>query len=303
MMKKILSLFSIAVLALSCNRIDAVNNLDDEIKVDLSISTSSMELDAMNTKADVPLDPLYENTISNLWLLQYADDGRLLKREYIELDYSPMSLSLDASFKKSPNSTIVVIANMGGVNLYDSEWPSSADFHWGAHSGGSLYHLHKKLFSYNLSEHGEAHLFMVGVSILAIDEDEQQNHVNMILSRLACKCIVSVRKADESVSYSNVRASLLNCPATFSIFPEEMEFDQTGDLADSPADPLQSLGTTSFHRCYFYSYENLSSDEEKQTKIRIDAEKDGHPVSCVIPVSKYGITLRNTCYEVQITLK
>lgn len=305
-MRRFLTYLSLVSLAISCCRMETVpDNGPDEVMMEFFISSSELVMDGPESKATSPLDPGIENTIANLWLLQYAGDGRLVKAEYQPLDYPVMSISLQARFVKSSGSTVVLIANMGGVGTDDAEWPSSGDFKWGEHGGASLYDLQNKLFSCSLESYDRRHLFMIGVTQLDVDDASALIPVNVMLSRLACKFRVSIKSSSEDV-YSNVRLKLVNCPVRMGLFPKTFTFSAE-DLAEYACQEVcgadASLRTDAYDTFYFYANENQSSDPDLQTGLVIMADKNGQAVSRTLPVSSQGTTFRNTCYDIHINLK
>lgn len=320
MMRKILAYFAFCALALSCGRVAPEVPVgpepSDEVLADLSVCPSALEMED-GSKAVSPLDPSVENTIANLWILQYADDGRLVKQEYIDESYvSPsgirplerpvLSLSLQVRLVKSPGSTIILIANMGGTHAEDAGWPSSSSFKWGEHGGGSLYDLGRKLFSCSMENFTGDHLFMTGITEIDVTDSGTAVPVNVMLSRLAGKFSVSI-KSSVANTFSNVRLQMVNCPVKMSLFPEELPLAAGMDLVEYAPQQVCPAGTyldaDSFKNFYFYSNENLCPETDRQTCIRILAEKAGKTVSTVLPVSSHGTTFRNTNYSIQITLK
>ncbi|MBP9997704.1 MAG: hypothetical protein KBS67_00500 [Bacteroidales bacterium] len=319
-MRKILAYFAFCALALSCVRVEPELPVgpepSDEVLADLSVCPSALEMEG-GSKAVSPLDPSVENTIANLWILQYADDGRLVKQEYIDESYvSPsgirplerpvLSLSLQARLVRSQGSTIILIANMGGTHAEDAEWPSSSAFKWGEHGGGSLYDLGRKLFSCSLENYSGDHLFMTGITEIDVTDSGSAVPVNVMLSRLASKFSVSIKSTVAGL-YSNVRLQMVNCPVKMSLFPEELPLAAGTDLVEyAPQQVCPAgtyLGTDSFSNFYFYSCENLCAEAGKQTFIRVLADKEGTPVSVDLPVSSHRTTFRNTNYSIQISLK
>lgn len=318
MMRKILAYFAFCALALSCGRVEPELPVgpepSDEVLADFCVSASAIEMEG--SKAVSPLDPSVENTIANLWILQYADDGRLVMQEYIDesyvnpagirpLDRPVLSLSLQVRLVRSPGSTVILVANMGGVHGDDPEWPSSAAFKWGEHGGGSLYDLRRNLFSCRMDSFAEDHLFMTGITEIDVDSDTALP-VNIMLSRLSSKFSVSIRSSVAG-TYSNVRLQMVNCPVKMSLFPEELPLAAGTDLVEyAPQQVCPAgtyLGTDSFSNFYFYSCENLCPEPDRQTFLRILADKAGKPVSVDLPVSSHGTTFRNTNYSIQISLK
>lgn len=305
-MKRILTYLFPLFLALSCGKIQpgAEGLGADEISAELFVSSSELVMEGPATKAQYPLDPAVENTIANLWLLQYASDGRLVKAEYRELDRPVLSISLQVKFVKSPGSTIVLLANMGGVHTDDPQWPSSADFKWGEHQGGSLYDLQHKLLACSMETLDMPHLFMSGITELDISDSEQAVPVNMMLSRLASKFKVAIMSNSDN-TYSGVSLQILNAPTRMSFFPNELDLSEyLGDYAAQEVCPQGTfLGTDDYRSFYFYTLENLSSNPQQQTLLRVAATKNGVPTSVTVPVSSHGTTYRNTCYNIQISLK
>lgn len=300
-MKKLSAYILVLFACISCSR---SLDVDEKLVVDLFVSSSRLELDGAACKADSPLDPGVENTIVNLWLLQYAADGRLAKAEYKQLDYPALSIEYKAEFEKSGKYTLVVIANMGAVNAADPEWPSSGEFKWGSHGGGSLYDLQHKLFDCSLDDPAIPHLYMAGITEIEVNGASALKPVNVMLSRLASKFKVSVKSASPD-TYSNVRIQLLNCPDKMSLFPDEIDLAAAGALKDTSPEVVCPSGEylNSQSDVFYYANENLSSDPSHQTMIRILADKNGVPVSTVLPVSSHGITFRNTYYDIQVSLK
>lgn len=300
-MKKFLPYILVLLACVSCSH---SMDLDERIVVDLVVSSSVLELEGPASKASSPLDPGVENTIVNLWLLQFASDGRLAKAEYKALDYPAMSIEYKAEFDKAGKYTLVVIANMGGVNGTDSEWPYSAEFKWGAHGGASLYDLQHKLFDCSLDDPSIPHLFMSGISEIEVGGAGDANTVNVMLSRLASKFRVSISSATPD-TYSNVRLQLLNCPSKMNLFPEELDLSALGALENMGEEIVCTGGEylNSQFNFFYYANENLSSEPANQTMIKVLADKNGVPVSKVLPVSSHGITFRNTYYDIQISLK
>lgn len=298
-MKKFYTYILILLACVSCSHpID----VDERIVVDLFVTSSELELEDPASKASSPLDPGVENTIVNFWLLQYAADGRLAKAEYKEPGYPALSIEYSTEFEKAGRYTLVVIANMGGVNPSDPEWPSSGEFKWGSHGGGSLYDLQHKLFDCSLDDPSIPHLFMSGITEIEVGGAGDREPVNVMLSRLASKFRITIDSASPD-TYSNVRLQMLNCPTAMSLFPDEQ--DLSGSLANMTPEVVCPGGTylntkSSF---YYYANENLSSDPSMQTMVMILADRNGLPVSKVLPVSSHGITFRNTYYDIKITLK
>lgn len=297
-MKKLSTYILILLACVSCSN---SLELDERIVVDLCVTSSQLVLDAPASKAENPLDPGVENTIKNFWLLQYAEDGRLAKAEYKPLDYPALTIDYSTEFGKAGRYTLVVIANMGEVVTTDPEWPSSSEFKWGSHGGGSLYDLQHKLFNYSLGTQSIDHLYMSGITEIEVGAGDK-SPVNIMLSRLASKFRITLDSAS-SDTYSNVRLQLLNCPTVLSLFPDEL--DLSGSLFDMDPEVVCPVGTylNSKSSFYYYANENLSSDPSMQTRIKVLAEKNGTPVSTVLPVSSHGITFRNTYYDIQISLK
>lgn len=304
-MKKVLAYITFILAVLGCTRIETTPNTD--VLVDFCVSSSELIMADNGTKAQFPLDPSVENTIDNLWVLQYADDGRLVRSVYSKLPTPVLNTTLQVKLARSQNSTVIIVANMGGFNTGDSEWPSGEDFKWGEHGGGSLYNLQNKLFSYSLDNPGMPHMFMTGITQMAVDDESASHTINMMLSRLASKFKVTI-KSSSADTYSNVRLQMVNCPVRFSLFPNDnLSAEYTQDLASyslqEVCGPGEFLSSTAFKSFYFYSNENLSPDPSCQTMIRVLAAKGGQEVSTMLPVSSLGTTFRNTYYNIQITLR
>lgn len=299
----------------SCSRLPVPDRSPETVDVDLSVEMYGIEMEGSPaSKALTPLDPSVENSISNLWILQYAQDGRLTQAYYIDKDYvNPsgerplerpvLSISLNVTLSKGPNSTIVIVANMGEANSTDPDWPSSGEFKWGEHGGGSLYDLQKKLFVCSLDDHQMPHLFMSGITELDVDDDTKALPVNVMLSRLASKFKVTIRSASAN-TYSNVRLQMLNCPSKMSIFPNEVSFNAAEDLFTMTQQVCgQGEYLNSEKSFFFYANENLSSAPELQTLIKVVADQGGQEVSTTLKPSTHGTTFRNTYYDIQISLK
>lgn len=300
-MRKIVTYILILLACISCGH---TVDIDEKMTVDLCIASSELELEDPQTRAQNPLDPGVENTIGNFWLLVYASDGRLAQTEYKTLDYNALSINYKVGFEKAGRYTLVVIANMGGVNTTDPDWPSSGDFKWGSHGGGSLYDLQHKIFGCSLDNPSIPHLFMSGITEVEVGGADSQKDINVMLSRLASKFRVTIDSASPG-TYSNVRLQLLNCPARMGLFPEEIDLSAGGALSDTTPEVVISSGAylNSKTSAFYYANENLSSDPSKQTMIKVLAVRNGTEVSTVLPVSSHGITFRNTFYDIQITLK
>lgn len=303
-MKKLLAYSLCLLTAFACTGVKP--DMQQEVLVDFCVAGTELVMEGEpDTKAQFPLDPSVENTIYNLWVLQYANDGRLVKAAYAELPNPVLSTTLSVALVRGQSSTVLVVANMGGNNAGDEDWPSGADFKWGEHGGGSLYALQHKLFSYSLENPQMPHMFMVGVTEMDIDDTPKT--INMMLSRLACKFRVTI-KSGSANTYSNVRLQMVGCPVRFSLFPNDSVADEyTSDMVEYAPQKVtgagEYLGTDGFLSYYFYANENLSPDPARQTMIKVLATKGGREVSTTLPVSAIGTTFRNTYYNIQVTLK
>lgn len=311
-MKKYLAYLLLTVLTISCSLIDTEDDGHgismEEVPVMLNVFASELEMDEPDSKAANPLDPVVENTFTNLWLLQYGEDNRLIQSDTVLLDHPVLGTKLEVKLKKSQNSTLVVIANMLNTHGDDPEWPSSGAFKWGEHGGGSLYDLRNKLFACSLKAADQDHLFMTGITNLDIDDSAVENgiSVDLMLSRLASKFNVTIKSATPN-KYSNVRIQMINCPTKMSLFPDEISLTPPSDLEEYDAQQVcgvgEYLGTDASKSYYFYANENLCSARDKQIKLRINADKEGTPVQKDLSVSSDGSTYRNTYYHIHITLK
>lgn len=145
---------------------------------------------------------------------------------------------------------------------------------------------------------------MSGITELDITDSDQTVPVNMMLSRLASKFKLSI-KSNSKNTYTDVRLQILNAPTMMSFFPNELDLSEyLGDYAPQVVSPAGTyLGTEDYMNFYFYALENLSSNPQQQTLLRVTATKNGAPTSVTVPVSSHGTTYRNTCYNIQISLR
>lgn len=298
--------------ACACGRME-VSRQGGEIAVEIGIDSYSLLMDGA-TKAERQLDPSVENTIANLWLLQYVN-GRLEKAEYIDESYTDsegrrpletpvLSTSLKTTLAEGLNSNIVVIANMGGVNKDDSEWPSGKDFKWGAHGAASYSDLQNKLFSVDLSDPKINHLYMVGSSYLDVTDSQQGKVINMMLSRLGSKIKISVSSKNAN-KYGNVRLCVQNVPSKTLLFPVSAdsgryEYISYSEQPVTGAGEYLSGDAKSF---YFYVNENLATTQDNQIRIEIKADINGSAYKKDVPVSATGTVYRNTYYNIELSLK
>lgn len=309
MERKITHIILCALLILSCSRTDIEYPETGHVTKSFFISTSEMlmegpgNMDGLETKATTPLDPSVENTIKNLWVLQYDSDGILVYQHYFPQTNPVLSVQLqEVELIEGNDCTIVIIANMGGINGSDPDWPSDDSFKWAEHKGGNLHALRSKILAYSMKNLIPEHLIMTGIAQIDVDDDDA--YITVMLARLACKFKVSIKSNTENY-YKNVSIKMVNCPSQIYFFPQEIDginmedYDQQTVCGES-----EYLGTDKYLNFWFYANENLDSESDRQTALCITAkDKDGQSLTKTVPVSSHGTTYRNTCYNIQVSLK
>lgn len=278
----------------------------DDCQVVISIGIASIDTESP-TKSEESLRPSIENTISNIWILQYSREGFLQKTIYQEIEtpvqYMP---SLNVPLVRLPDSRIVIVANMGKApgRGDDPEWPYDGSFNrW----PGSYYQLRNKLFRSNLSDleseesrDNVEHLFLFGETEMDVEEGSA---VNVMLSRCTSKIRVAIYQ--DGTEFYDVKLQIVNAPSMFEFFPAENALWDESHFLDYEEESICS-GTLPKERQYRYYYieENLSSSPDFQTKLKITARSsvDGQFRTRLVPLSLTGMTYRNVFYNVDIRL-
>lgn len=271
-----------------------------EVKVALKFTTAAIE-EEYATRAEQPLKPEYENSITHLWILQFDREG--IRSACVEKDFSSapvLSADINDVALKTGISTICVVGNL----KEKTDWPDNleafkqlvVDMGWLAKRGTTEEMSDKQvvLFGYyegNLQSEGQS--------------------VNIVMGRLVCRLNIAVSAKTAGV-YSDVKIQLQKAQTSSYLFPGNMYLppvDTSNPLLNPyPEEAISgALGVAPVYR-YYYMAENINTgNASERTQLKITATKGGAIVEKTVDLGRSDISdyslLRNNNYTFNIVLK
>lgn len=269
--------------AVSC--VDAYLETGEDL-VPVSLSVTSLE-----TKAGAQLTPRTENTMRDLWILQYNSDNEICLKIPVDLEADELSTTVKGLSLRPGRSTLVVIANF-------LELEPDVQYPW----PGALEALYSTPIDIGLDLDGDGpeHLVMVGTR--AVDVKAGMD-IGMMLSRVCCKLTLVVHQDGDA--FSDLSLQVVNAARPFTIHSSKDALEEE-DLMDYAAETISGTvpsGRANAVTRYYYFCENLSSDPDMQTMVRVSAKRNGTRRSMLVPVTSHGGVYRNTNYTLDLTLR
>ncbi|MCQ2161040.1 MAG: hypothetical protein MJY97_08130 [Bacteroidales bacterium] len=266
--------------------VDAYVEETSEGLVPVTLSVSAGE-----TKAGHQFTPRTENTMRDLWILQYNSDNEICLKIPVDLEADELSATVKGLSLRPGRSTLVVIANFLELEPdVQYPWPGALEALYSTPIDAGL----------DLGGDGPDHLVMVGTRSVDVKAGMD---IGMMLSRVCCKLTLVVHQAGDE--FSDLSFQVVNAARPFTIHSsmDALEEEDLMDYAPETVSGKVPTGRADAVTRYYYFCENLSSDPDMQTMVRVSAKRNGTRRSMLVPVTSHGGVYRNTNYTLDLTLR
>lgn len=206
------------------------------------------------TRSSSMLDPGIENSIFDIWVIQYADGGVILKSEHYRNDPNELGVlevkPFNVQLYRRTNTTICLVANLQPGQL-NSTYP------W----AGSLNGFKRMMLDLNLNDTPNnpsvGHIDRIRMfGYFVGDITAETTSLNVTLGRMISRVALNIT--------NNGRTNLTNTRVEVKNVPQKIPFFPTGDPL-----PVTSVSTPAERDEYFTSYsENIGNLNVGQTVTR-----------------------------------
>lgn len=323
MMKRFIYILLLGVAFQACSQAIAEPEPQSPlVPVTLDITVNGVAV-AEESKAQTSLDPKVENPISNLWILQYDERGEWCHSEYWSTPNPVLSIpNHQVQLKLCPQSTVVVLANVGSLTYNGAKDGDRYRYEWPATIGQMRMLVMADAPELSLDRDAGRQvekIYMMGeVTLTSSQITEPYTSVNVMLSRLCAKIAVSVHQEKSSrglYEFEDLQITMLNTVNGFTVLPDPQTFSAAGRLSDYVTEyvSVEQAGQGETQRFdnsservtrYFYVNENLDRNRNNWTCIQVSVrgKADGQLRTRIYPVTSYGQLYRNTFYTFDLTV-
>lgn len=293
----------------SCTHSDAewMETPDEEEGVLVNMNVSIVESqDIGQLRSSFPLPPEKENLIHDIWIFQYDAQGILRERftqRFREKDSGILKLnSFSARLAPLKNCTVCMVANLNpGEENPPAHWPDT----WSQF----LEEYTTIAYSSTPDESGLPTiegLYMFGCYHGDISGSaETPTVINIALGRMLSRLNLTVTN-ETGVNLSDFKITIENVVTKAYFYPRtENPVFATEDLT-SFTSSLSSMASNASTTLYYYVAPNMNPAPGKETRIKVDAKKNGVSVSATVNMggSLQNTTInRNNNYTISLTLK
>lgn len=277
----LLFLMLISLLA-SCEKEEVVSAAPSSDLVTVMLNPSFSEEVVINgntqTRSGSMLDPGIENPIFDIWVIQYADGGVILKSEHLRaapgvlgaLKIEPFPVELYAR----ANTTVCLVANL-------QPGQPDATYPWAGSLNGfkrMMLDLDLNNSSLDVGHIGEIRMFGYYFGDIATST----YNLNVTLGRMISRVALDIRNTGR-FNLTNVDVEITNVPRRIPFFP-------TGDplpvtAASTPAERdeyfttyrenIGNLNVGASQMRYYYMGENINPQETEATTVKITGTAEG----------------------------
>jgi hypothetical protein len=293
---------------------EPIRAASDCIDVNFNLTSITVERDTAVTRSDIMRDPLYENVIKSLFVMQFDPDGILMyvspKLEVFYGSETAITNHTESGMYSASNCTIYVM-----VNFTQAQYRAIKQ----AANLKQLATMKIELDTFKENGDEEAEGDDEGISLympmLGLYSGTVNNAMplNISLGRYMARVSVRLKKDESNTStYRNIKISFINSPRHLDVLQPETASDYTPltsadvftqeEMTDATTiDNMDNTTFTDTNTRHFYLGENLSDSESGfQTMIHIEGERDGVSVSGNYPLTSTGYINRNTNYEFRL---
>jgi hypothetical protein len=265
------------------------------------------------TRSSSAHNPFFANVIYTLFAIQFDTEG--IRRNYTELTTVSGSQT-----ETTYTITLPYATGSGTCSLYVLCNFSQSEYEAVIRGAKSLKTFQSLTFSIDKFSEAKATLtdYLPAVGTYSGTLTQGEKTIDVTLGRYQSRLTADVVTADGSITYSNVQVGLHNAPAVQYYAPANSSdefasrvkgttqtFLSDADMLDATPFSVTSTATTSAATRYFYLGENLNTDPELQTTIRVVGHNNvtNKDFDVTVPISSTGMVDRNSNYELILQLK
>lgn len=284
-LRNFILLFVFSFLA-SCEKMEEMETSVDEtselitVKIAPSFSKEEVIGDDNKTRSPSMLDPGIENPIFDIWVIQYADGGVILKSEHYRNQPGELGLlevkPFDVQLYRRNNTTICLVANL------QPEQPNST-YPW----AGSLNGFKRMMLDLNLNDtpnNPEVGLIdqirMFGYFVG--DITTETTSLSVTLGRMISRVALNVTNNGRA-NLTNARIEVRNVAKKIPFFPTNEPLPITAsstptERAEYFTSYTENIGNLNMNQTitrYYYMGENISPQQSEATTVVITGTAEG----------------------------
>lgn len=284
-LRNFILLFVFSFLA-SCEKMEEIETAVDEtselitVKIAPSFSKEEVIGDDNKTRSPSMLDPGIENPIFDIWVIQYADGGVILKSEHYRNQPGELGLlevkPFDVQLYRRNNTTICLVANL------QPEQPNST-YPW----AGSLNGFKRMMLDLDLNDTPNSpevglidQIRMFGYFVG--DITTETTSLSVTLGRMISRVALNVTN-NGRVNLTNARIEVRNVPKKIPFFPTGEPLPVTAsstptERAEYFTSYTENIGNLNMNQTitrYYYMGENISPQQSEATTVVITGTAEG----------------------------